>query len=374
MPKRDKFYAIKDGKVYARVVYKGSDGKRHEVWRRAKSRTHAKELAEEIRGELAEHGEESVQATFNTFNQLADYYEKRYLVPAKFVEGRRVSGRRSLGPPKTYLKALRLYFGERRLRSITYEDLHEYKQVRFEVKVRPGSEYERERSIGAVQRELAFFRAVLNVAVRKKWIPENPFNRGDALITSADEKPRQRIITKDEEKALLDACMTPDKLGRDREYLRPILICALDTGMRRGEMLKMRWCDLDFDSGLITIQETHTKDNEERQVKMTVRLALELVALREKWDGKPETLVFGLKSHFNRSWKWVREKAKLKDVRLHDTRHSTATRLIRKGASISEVSRLLGHSDPKTTYRYVNPDIEAIEHAANLLDELNEEK
>jgi integrase len=77
---------------------------------------------------------------------------------------------------------------------------------------------------------------------------------GDPLISVADERKRERIIIRDEELRLLDACD-----NRYRSHLRPILICALDTGMRRGEILSLKWSDVDFDERVLTIRAFNTR-------------------------------------------------------------------------------------------------------------------
>src|SRR5437762_1424962 len=81
-----------------------------------------------------------------------------------------------------------------------------------------------------VNRELGVLRRVLNVALANGWIHRSPFTMGKSLISVGDEKPRERILTLEEEARLLAACEGP------RAHLRAILICALDTGMRRGEL------------------------------------------------------------------------------------------------------------------------------------------
>ena len=81
-------------------------------------------------------------------------------------------------------------------------------------------------------------RRLLNIAEREGWILRNPMRSGDPLISIADERKRKRIFTRDEELRLLAACE-----NRYQKHLRPILICALDTGMRRGEIsgLKLKF-------------------------------------------------------------------------------------------------------------------------------------
>lgn len=202
---------------------------------------------------------------------------------------------------------------------------------------------------------------MMGIAEREGWIIKNPFDMGEPLINPADEKKRERILSREEEMRLLEACT-----GRT-SHLRPILICALDTGMRHGEILKLIWADIDFTNGLITVRAFNTKTMRERQVAMTIRLEQELWKLYQTAQNK-NALVFGIKDNVKRSFNTVRSTAKLPDVRFHDLRHTAATRLVAKHLPLSEVGRVLGHTQPTTTYRYVNSNVETAKRAALALD------
>jgi hypothetical protein len=127
-----------------------------------------------------------------TFVDLCDYYEKRSVIPATYVEDRKVKGLRGdLATVKAQLAMLKGHFSERRLRSITYGAIRDFREIRLETKTKHG----KQRSIATVNRELALLRRMLNVARAESFIiTENPFNNGDPLISAADEKKRQRIL------------------------------------------------------------------------------------------------------------------------------------------------------------------------------------
>ncbi|MDQ3798172.1 MAG: tyrosine-type recombinase/integrase [Acidobacteriota bacterium] len=114
---------------------------------------------------------------------------------------------------------------------------------------------------------------MLNFAIENDWLIKNPFKKKKGIISKDSENERDRILTFEEEFRLLSVCT--DK----RAHLKPILICGLDTGMRRGEMFKMRWRDVDFQTGEIYIPQTNTKTDEARKVGMTSRLKTELERL-----------------------------------------------------------------------------------------------
>ena len=155
--------------------------------------------------------------------------------------------------------------------------------------------------------------------------------------------------------------------------MRPIVVAALDTGMRRGELLALRWRDVDFELGLITIHAFNTKTMRERQVSLTSRLSQELTALYEQSPKDPALRVFGILDNVKRSFTTAREAAGLGDVRFHDLRHTHATRLVGAHIPLSEVGRVLGHTQANTTYRYVNANVETAKRASAALDAFNAE-
>lgn len=170
---------------------------------------------------------------------------------AEYVDGRRVSGLRSVVPAQAAVNALKRYFGKRHLQSLSYGDIRSYRMARLKeptpadlprhrraLETEPKAELKVTRTLATVNRELSKLRRMLNIAQREGWIKQNPFAAGESLISLADERKRERILTRAEERNLLKACSGHQYW----EHLRPILICAIDTGMRRGEILSLRVC------------------------------------------------------------------------------------------------------------------------------------
>ena len=203
---------------------------------------------------------------------------------------------------------------------------------------------------------MSTLRAALNEAVVCEWLIVNPFNkapRGE-LITTADEHKRETILTPPEEKRLLTACE-----GKDRPHLRALVIAALDTGARRGELLNLRWSNIDFDEGIIkdVVSYKGRKGTlQKRDVPLTTRLRTALLDLREKRPTKAfrrlrsgikpsDTLVFGVTNNVRSSWNGAREDAGLLHVRFHDLRHTAATRLAQSNMPLVFVGKVLGHSN-----------------------------
>ena len=297
------------------------------------------------------------------------------MIEPRYVDGRKVAGLRSKYEFELRLKIVKNHFGKQRIKEIRHADLERFKSIRLNTPVvfgkntkgtdKPGKPATRQRSIGTVHKELSLLRRLFNVAVANGWILKSPFAKGDSLINPGDERARERILTRGEEERLLAACTGV------RNHLRPIVIMALDTGMRRGEMFKLKWSDIDFENGIINILAFNTKTMRQRQMAITSRLAQELQALWGSSTLNPDGLVFGV-ANVKKAFSKARIVAGVPDLRFHDLRHTHATRLVSGHVPLSEVGRVLGHTQANTTYRYVNANVETARRAAAVLDEFNQ--
>lgn len=359
----------RNGKIYARIQFIGDDGKRHDKERPARNRKHARELIKDMRKEFDSGGQKALEGPRMMFSTLADWYTENYVHDAEYVDGRKVAGVRSYVTRGSQVKILKEHFGHKRLREITYHDLEKYKATRLKtpIKFKNSKIPARQRTIASVNRELSCLRRMLNIAAREGWLAINPFTRGEPIISLADERARERILTREEEARLLSKCT-----GR-RAHVRPIIIAAIDTGCRLGELLKLTWGDIDFESGLITIRAFNTKTARERTVAITTRLMSELEQLRAKAPDDPNVRVFGIENNVKRSFCGARADAGLTDVRFHDLRHTHGSRLDELGFSLPKIGSQLGHTQPKTTLRYVNRDKSGIRKVAVALDTFNAE-
>src|SRR5215510_10861389 len=262
----------RDGSIYARISFTDDEGHRREVWRKAENKTQAKALINDLLRTLDDHGERALEGANMTFKDLADEYQRNALVPPKYVGDRKVAGQRSYLSRRSLLRHLRAYFGKNKLREITPNLIQRYRLKRLDTPIvykdKDGAvTITRTRSISAVNRELQLLRRILNVAVAEGLIIRSPFSNSRSLISIADERKRERILTREEEERLLAACT--DK----RERIRPIVICAIDTGMRKSEILGLKWTDINLVERIITVVAFNTKTAQERQVAMTERLA-----------------------------------------------------------------------------------------------------
>jgi integrase len=188
-----------------------------------------------------------------------------------------------------------------------------------------------------------------------------PVPRRQALISNAVERKRERILSREEEQKLLDQCT-----GK-RKHLRAFIICAIDTGCRKGELLKMRWRDVNLESRELFIPMMNTKTARARTVPISNRMVVDLEKLWGESDRNLEGLVFGFKD-VKRSFDGARSDAGVPDVRIHDLRHNFASRLAKNHMPVAEIARTLGHATLEMSYRYINSDKETLERARSIVD------
>jgi len=353
---------LENGTYQVRISYVGNDGKRRErLKKNIQTKTEARKVLKSFLEGLEQRGQKAVEGDKLNFRKLAQIYEEQHVFEAQYVQNRKVAGLRSLASVKSSLKVLVNHFGNMLIKEITKSDIQKFKMKRLNtvtVQNRP-------RSITAVNRELQLLRKMLNFAIENRWIRDNPFFKTN-LISMSDETQRNRILSFDEERRLLDAC-------RDsRAHLRPIVITALDTSCRLGELLKLRWRDIDFFSEIITIIAFNAKTAEAREVIMTERVKEELNKL---WEASPQNLdllVFGITNTIKRAWKSACRLADIEDLHFHDLRHTAVTRLVATGLPSAEIMRISGHKQAKTFLRYVNPKADSLRRAASMLSAFNE--
>lgn len=342
---------------YARLTFTEASGKRRNICRSVVNKTEGNKLLKQLLRDLEDEGEKALDSEKMTFRQLASLYSDRKLVAAEYQGDTKVRGLRSHKNQQGYLKTLVDHFGGLRVRAITHSDLEDYRAKRLQITTQRGAPL----SAASVNRELSLMRAILNFARRQGWLSRNPFDAGDAVIKPADEVKRERVLTFEEEERLLLACAGP------RQHLLPLLICALDTGLRKSEMLALRWADVDLQTGLIRARSSTTKTRKARTIGMTTRLKAELERMLESAGGDAERLIFNQKD-MKRSFATACDLAGVEDLRWHDLRHTATTRMVEGGLAPMIVMKLTGHTQMATFARYVNANDEAAAKGAEALD------
>jgi len=160
-----------------------------------------------------------------------------------------------------------------------------------------------------------------------------------------EPKGRLRYLTEEEAERLVECCA---------EHLRPIVVTALNTGMRLGEILRLRWEEVEFENRIIYVMDS--KNEEQRQIPMNSTLTETLQAIKL---GKPSPYVFCKENgrrytRITRSFERAKRKAGIEDFHFHDRRHTFASRLVMGGVDLVTVKELLGHKQIDMTLRYAH--------------------
>lgn len=209
-----------------------------------------------------------------------------------------------------------------------------------------------ERTVSTANRYLASLSACFSYAVRELgWIERNPCAR----VRKGKEPPgRVRYLTDDERVRLIDAC----KKSRNPLLYRAFVV-ALSTGARQGEIMNLRWDQVDFTRKTILLRDGETK-NDSGRVLPLVGEAFELLQAMWKERGVSDDRVFRVGSRgrafasLREAWKRARARAEVADFSWHDLRHTAASYLVMSGVGGLEVGKLLGHKTPQMTTRYVH--------------------
>lgn len=198
-------------------------------------------------------------------------------------------------------------------------------------------------------RTLALMSYLFNTAVRWQYRPDNPAKG----MRRFHEDARERFLTDDERDRLwvyLDASDDP----RARA-----LMLLMVTGARTGEVLQMRWADLDLEAGTWTKPSAHTKQRKLHRVPLSP-VALDIL----KGITSTGENVFGF-HEVRPFWRKVCQDLNIQNCRVHDLRHSYASMLVSEGCSLPLIGALLGHTQPKTTSRYAHLSDDALRLATN---------
>jgi integrase len=206
----------------------------------------------------------------------------------------------------------------------------------------PRLELAKDHTVATCNRYLASLKAAYSLAMKNEKVERNPVK--DVRLQKENNK-RVRWLTIEEEARLFVALPI---------QWHPLVLVALHTGLRRGELLGLRWEDVNFQQRFITARKTKAGDT--RQVPMN-DVALEaLIKIPRRLDN--EYVFPGIKSfhliNLPRGWKRYVKNAQLEDFRWHDLRHTFASRLVMAGVDLYTVKKLLGHHDLTMTERYAH--------------------
>jgi integrase len=236
-------------------------------------------------------------------------------------------------------------------------------------------------SNGTINRDVGAFGAVFSHAVRMRAIPKTPLSDIPRLFV--DSSPKVRYLTAAERKRLMGALDSreekirnsrdkrnetrdrmgyepyPDlKEGRFADHLKPMVLLALNTGLRRGEMFGLEWEDVDLRRSVLTVRGEVSKNGKTRHVPLN-SVAMGIMKDWRKQTARKE-LVFkspvtgGRFDNVDKAWRGLLKAARIKNFRWHDMRHDFASQLVMAGEDLNTVRELLGHWDIKMTLRYAH--------------------
>lgn len=218
------------------------------------------------------------------------------------------------------------FFADLRVCDVTLSRIREYRKERH-----------RERTLkeATVNRDLSVLRRLLYWAVEERLIAANPLTR---FRMERERRVKRPVMSVREERLLV---------AHAPEHLRRIIRCALDTGMRRGEILSQCWEDIDFDNRILHVTHSKTPEGEARDVPLTDALYEMLLAMRRDrgtvftYQGDPIKIV-------KTTWASSLRRASLRHFRFHDLRHTANTRMMLAGV-LQEVRReILGHTSRRS--------------------------
>ncbi len=264
----------------------------------------------------------------------------------QFIEYYSKPNKRSWKRDTQLVNNLVSFFHEKLLHELTPLDIEKYKKERIKT-VAPAT----------VNRELACLKTIFNKAIEWGKVEQNPVRK---VKLYQENNRRVRYLESEEIDKLLRECSG---------HLNPIVTTALNTGMRRGEILNLKWEDVDIHQRLIYI--IHSKSGEKREIPINSLLLELLKRLRRSSrsdyvfcheDGSPFSKV-------DKGFRGACKRAGIKNLRFHDLRHTFASHLVMNGVDLKTIQELLGHKSLEMTLRYahLSPD-----HKRRAVDDLGE--
>ena len=241
------------------------------------------------------------------------------------------------------------YFGDRGLRQFDTMMVEQFQTERL-----------RKNKPATVNRLLATLKHMFTKAVDWEMVEEDVLKKIRRVKLDPENNRRLRFLSQEESHELINACSP---------HLRPVVVTALNTGMRKEEILSLRWDDnIDMRHGFISL--LNTKNNERRDLPMNAAVKEALGQIVRRVDVPwvfYEPKKGGRYGDMKRSFYSACRKAGIKDFRFHDLRHTFASQLVMAGVDITTVRELMGHKTLSMTLRYAHL---AASHKENAVDRL----
>jgi integrase len=248
-------------------------------------------------------------------------------------------------------RPLKRFFQDKKASELLPSDITSYQYWRREQKARHNkSVCTYNVSNASVNREVAIIKRCFNLAIRERLLEKNPC----VGVKPLKEKERNRICSREEFEAL-KAELTGDA--------QDIVVIAYHTGMRYSEIVMLEWNRVDFKNRLIHLRGVDTKNGEPRKVPFLSKEVDEVLVLR---GGNPRRIhgrVFGVKSIRN-AFERACRKLGIKDLRIHDFRHTAATNMRKAGIDTTTIMKICGWKSVQMFLRYNEVDDSDIQKAS----------
>ncbi|MDQ1118905.1 MULTISPECIES: tyrosine-type recombinase/integrase [Pseudoxanthomonas] len=238
--------------------------------------------------------------------------------------------------------------------------------------IQPGSK--QTISKATASRNLATLRSAMSKAVKWGMLETNPVTNAALkvakprsvvrfLSTAEEHRLRSALTARDNAHAAARKSANQWRTARKRallpeapegafaDHLTPIVLLAMNTGLRKGELLSLNWSDINLQARMLTVRAEHAKSGKQRHVPLNNEAMSVLQRWRPKTSGSGT--VFGISS-VKSSWEKLIAVAKINDFRFHDLRHHFASRLVMTGVDLNTIRELLGHADLTMTLRYAH--------------------
>ena len=250
-----------------------------------------------------------------------------------------------------------------------------------------------------IDREVSALRTVLACAVEASLLDGIPLATLKPMVKSSAKLNRVRFLSGEEETRLRTALRQRDagmRAKRERmnawlkarsrpplpempehfaDHTEPMVLVLLGTGLRFGELTNLQWSKVDFRTRMLTVAGETAKSGITRHVP----LSREVMSILSRWRaqtpaGGPRSLVFPGKGgeplvDIKTAWAAVIRAAKIEQFRIHDLRHTYASKLVQRGVSLFTVQKLLGHASPTMTMRYSHLAPDHLADAVAVLDQ-----
>ena len=317
----------------------------------------------DVQKEKSENRQEAAEIQGNTLKKfIDDHYES-------WITANQKTGEETIRCIRSYFKHLL----STPLPDITHVIVDKWRTQKLKDGLQPST----------INRRVTLIRGLLSRAVEWELIHKHPLRKLKDL--KIDKSPKVRYLNDDESQRLFKALQERDediKQARERgndhrrergyslfpslldvtyaDRMQPMIILALKTGMRKGELFELRWQDVNFDTRHVTVRGDYAKSNHTRHIPLSPQALAALKAWHKQTrQPKPEGRVFpaddgGKLDNVRKSWAGILARADIQGFRWHDMRHDFASQLVMKGIPLNTVRELCGHASMDTTLRYAH--------------------